>query len=62
MGSRSKLRMSVGLFYPIAIISCYIIAIAEWGIQSIGEVFKRFMEYYQQGLEARIITELKTAR
>ena len=30
--------------------------------QSIGEVFKRFMEYYQQGLEARIITELKTAR
>ncbi|MBL6950840.1 MAG: hypothetical protein ISR57_09380 [Bacteroidales bacterium] len=34
MSNRSKLRMSVGLFYPIAIISCYIIAIAEWGIRS----------------------------
>jgi len=31
--------MSVGLFYPIAMISCYVIAIAEWGIRSwlIGE-------------------------
>ncbi|MBE0648290.1 MAG: hypothetical protein IH596_10950 [Bacteroidales bacterium] len=39
MNNRSKLRMSVGLFYPIAIISCYILAIAEWGIRSwlIGE-------------------------
>ena len=34
MSNRSKLRMSVGLFYPIAMISCYIIAIAEWGIRS----------------------------
>lgn len=25
--------MSVGLYYPIAIFSCYIIAIAEWGIR-----------------------------
>ena len=34
MSNRSKLRMSVGLFYPIAIFSCYIIAISEWGIRS----------------------------
>ncbi len=34
MSNRSKLRMSVGLFYPIAMICCYIIAIAEWGIRS----------------------------
>jgi len=34
MFNQSKLRMSVGLFYPIAMISCYIIAIAEWGIRS----------------------------
>jgi len=34
MINQSKLRMSVGLFYPIAMISCYIIAIAEWGIRS----------------------------
>lgn len=29
---------------------------------SLGEVIKRFMGYYQEGLENRIITELKTAR
>jgi len=34
MANQSKLRMSVGLFYPIAILSCYIIAIIEWGIRS----------------------------
>jgi len=29
---------------------------------SMSMVFKRFLEYYRQGLENRIITELKTAR
>jgi hypothetical protein len=29
---------------------------------SMGRVFMRFLEYYRQGLENRIITELKTAR
>ncbi len=29
---------------------------------SVGNVFKRFLEYYKNGNEARIITELKTAR
>ncbi|MBL7111889.1 MAG: hypothetical protein ISS19_08110 [Bacteroidales bacterium] len=33
MNSQSKLRMSVGLFYPITIICCYIIAIVEWGVR-----------------------------
>lgn len=33
MISQSKLRMSVGLFYPIAILSCYILAVAEWGVR-----------------------------
>ena len=30
--------------------------------ESMGNVFKRFLEYYKNGNEARIITELKTAR
>ena len=34
MNSRSKLRMSVGLFYPIAIFSCYILAILEWYLRT----------------------------
>lgn len=52
MSNRSKLRMSVGLFYPIAMICCYIIAIAEWGIRSwlIGEGMEirqvPFLTYY----------------
>ena len=29
---------------------------------SLGDVFRRFLEYYCQGMENRIITELKTAR
>jgi len=29
---------------------------------SMAEIFRRFMEYYQQRLESRIITELKNAR
>ena len=29
---------------------------------SLANVFRRFLEYYRQGLEVRIITELKTAR
>lgn len=29
---------------------------------SMAKVFRRFLEYYRQGLENRIITELKTAR
>ncbi len=29
---------------------------------SIGNIFKRFLEYYKDGNEVRIITELKTAR
>jgi len=33
MQNQSKLRMSVGLFYPIAIFTCYIIAVLEWGIR-----------------------------
>jgi hypothetical protein len=30
--------------------------------ESMGNVFKRFLEYYKNGNEARIITELKIAR
>jgi hypothetical protein len=33
MNLQQKLRLSVGMYYPIAIFSCYIIAIAEWGIR-----------------------------
>jgi hypothetical protein len=33
MNLQPKLRMSVGLWYPIVIFSCYIIAIIEWGIR-----------------------------
>ena len=30
--------------------------------ESTGDIFKRFLEYYKDGREARIVTELKMAR
>jgi hypothetical protein len=33
MKLQQKLRLSVGMYYPIAIFTCYIIAILEWGIR-----------------------------
>ncbi len=33
MALQQKLRLSVGMYYPIAIFSCYLIAIVEWGIR-----------------------------
>lgn len=33
MNLQPKLRMSIGLWYPIVIFSCYIIAVLEWGIR-----------------------------
>lgn len=33
MNLQQKLRLSVGMYYPMAIFTCYIIAIAEWGIR-----------------------------
>ncbi len=33
MNFQPKLRMSVGFYYPMAILTCYIITILEWGIR-----------------------------
>ena len=52
MINNSKLRMSVGMFYPITIFSCYIIAIVEWSIRRYliqeGEMISQvpFFTYY----------------
>lgn len=129
MSSRSKLRWSTGLYYPVVIFSSYIFAILEVVVRkemmartiwqgdrayfafsmnrslvnpedprdvshlvvdregsmtvfiaekdfreyvnkfsfnqvcfSMSAVFARFFDYYRQGLENRIIMELKTAR
>jgi hypothetical protein len=53
MKYNAKLRWSVGIYYPVVIFSSYILAIVEIMIRR---------SLIRQGLENRIITELKTAR
>ena len=33
MGTRSKIKMSIGWVYPIGILSSYVIAVIEWGVR-----------------------------